>query len=251
MDAPSPPPAQRPFGDAADLGLDLAHPDRPAVVTALLAQCGVHRDPAFWWAQPVGARTAALLRLVELTHSRPSLPLGARCAAPGCGAPFEFELPLQALSDAAAEAGPLRVRVDDGRTLAMRLPTGNDLRRWRDARPASRADAVRAMLDSLLLAGQAGPGDEAPLSAALAAADPLVAFAVACRCPACDAPAEVPVDLESLALGRLQAQQQSLLQDVHRLASRYGWTEAEVMAVPAPRRARYLALIEDEREDER
>ena len=36
------------------------------LVTALLTQCSEHRDPAFWWTQRVGVRTAALLRLVAL-----------------------------------------------------------------------------------------------------------------------------------------------------------------------------------------
>ena len=58
---------------------------------------------------------------------------------------------------------------------------------------------------------------------------------------------EVAVDLEALALRRLYARQDALLATVHRLASRYGWTESEVLAVPARRRARYLALIEEER----
>ena len=77
--------------------------------------------------------------------------------------------------------------------------------------------------------------------------DPLVDFTVSCCCPACGAPNEVAVDLEALALTSLLGRQRALLQEVHRFASRYGWTESEVLALPPARRARYLAFFEDER----
>jgi len=39
---------------------------------------------------------------------------------------------------------------------------------------------------------------------------------------------------------------QHMLTDVHALASRYHWSERGILALPLPRRARYLALIEAE-----
>lgn len=237
----------RPFGHVVDLDLDFSQPDRPSLVTALLTRCGEHRDPSFWWSQPVGERTAALVRLVALTEQRDGISLGARCVDPACGESFEFELPLGLIPGGAPDAAPMQVQLDAGRTLTMRRPTGDDLRRWREAQPASRAEALRVMLDSLVVAGEAGPGDEGAVSASIAAADPLVDFTVACRCPACGAPNEVSVDLEALALTRLVGRQRALLHEVHRLASHYGWTESEVLSVPPARRAHYLALIEEER----
>jgi hypothetical protein len=100
------------------------------------------------------------------------------------------------------------------------------------------------MLDSLLLEGRVAPEDAAQLSQVIAAADPLVALSVACDCPACGADSEVPIDLDDTALARLGARQRALLRDVHCLASRYGWSEAQIMALPPARRAHYLALIE-------
>jgi hypothetical protein len=102
------------------------------------------------------------------------------------------------------------------------------------------------MLDSLVLEGRAGPEDVAAVSASIAAMDPLVDFTVASQCPACGAPNEVTIDLEALALTRLVARQRALLDEVHRFASHYGWTETEVLAVPEARRARYLSLIADQ-----
>jgi hypothetical protein len=239
--------AMRPFGRPEDLDLEFGQSDRPGLVTAVLARCDGERDPGFWWSQSVGVRTAALLRLVAMTEERDEVSMSARCVAAACRECFEFELPLRSLAGGAADAGPLHLQLDDERVLTVRRPTGEDLRRWRAARPLSRADALRVMLDSLVLAGQATPEDEAVVSASIAAMDPLVDFTASCCCPVCGAPNEVAIDLEALALARLAGRQRALLQEVHRIASCYGWTESEVLAVPRARRALYLALIEDER----
>jgi hypothetical protein len=236
----------RAFGHAVDLDLNFTSPDRPGLVTALLAQCSEHHDPAFWWSQPVGIRTAALLRIVALTEDSAHLPLTARCVKSACGEAYEFELPLRALPAGEADSAPIRVQLDDERAVTVRRPTGNDLRRWREARPGSRAEAVRTMLDALVLSGHVGAEDEARVAESIATMDPLVAFTVSCRCPACGAAAEVPIDLEALALAQLESRQRALLHEMHRFASRYGWTESEVFAVSPARRARYLELIENE-----
>ena len=237
----------RAFGHVADLDLDLRSSDRPQLVTALLAQCGGRDDASFWWSRPVGVRIAALLRLVAMTDACKDVALSARCAVPACGELFDFVLPLAALAAHAGDEAPIAVVLDPGRAATLRRPTGEDLRRWREADPPSREAAVRAMLDALALEGGLSVEDEPAVAAALAAADPLVDFTVACRCPACGAQTEVAIDLEDLALRRLGARQRSLVAVVHRLASQYGWTEAQVLAVPASRRARYLELIEEER----
>ncbi|HUG24245.1 hypothetical protein [Piscinibacter sp.] len=235
----------RPFGDAADLGLDFGSTNRPGLVTSLLAQGDAPSVRDFWWAQTVSRRTAALLRLLALTDGRAQLALTASCASAACGEAFEFDLPLSALPDGAVDGEPIAVPLGDGRSAALRRPTGDDLRRWRDAAPSSRREAVRSMLDALVVVGQVSTGDEAHVAEAIAAMDPLVAFSVACRCPACGAANDVAVDLEALALKRLASRQRALLLEVHRFASAYGWTEAEVLAVPPARRARYLELIDD------
>ncbi|MES2717447.1 MAG: hypothetical protein V4795_16905 [Pseudomonadota bacterium] len=236
--------ALRPFGSAADLDLDFGHADRPGLVTALLAQCVGTQDAEGWWQQPVSLRTAALLALVARTEGCSSLAMTARCMAPGCGVDFGFDLPLQGLPAAEAGQDVLTLCLDDRRTLTLRRPTGDDLRHWHAALPADDAAAPQAMLARLVLAGPWQDGDATAVAAAIAEADPLVDFSVACQCPDCGAANSVAIDLEGLALTRLLARQQALLQQVHQLALHYGWTEATVLAVPAARRAQYLALIE-------
>jgi hypothetical protein len=39
-----------------------------------------------------------------------------------------------------------------------------------------------------------------------------------------------------------------MIADVHRLASTYHWSESEILALPLPRRRRYLAALDAERD---
>jgi hypothetical protein len=228
----------RPFGTTvADLDIDFASADRPSLVTALLAACADPQDAGYWWARTVGARLRALLSLLRAGGDDDSLPWSIRC--PGCGDSAEVSLPLAELQSWPAADDPVEVDVQ-GRRLRLRRATGDDLRAWRGTPPASRAELLRLLLDD----GEPRAGDEVPAAQALAEAEPLLALQVNCACPACGLDAAHDVDLESLALQRLAARQRAVFGDVHRLASRYGWTEAQVLAVAPARRARYLALID-------
>lgn len=235
----------RPLGQPEDLDLAFASADRPALVTELLARCA-GGDAAHWWTRSVGERTAALLQLFRLNEGVDRLELNTRCQNPGCGEAYAFDLPLAQIAGLAPRETAITVRLDDGRQARLRHPTGQDLQRWRAARPATREQAVRLMLDDLVLDGAALPEDEADLAQAVADSDPLVGFSVHAPCPACGTAQDVAVDLEGLVLARLAARQQALLHEVHQLASHYGWTEAQVLAVPPARRAAYRALIERE-----
>ena len=230
----------RPFGSAAgDLEIDFGSADRPAQVTALLAACDPGADAAAWWRRPVGERIAALLALEQRTTGREAITLTLRCGRAGCGARYEIELPYAALPTS-TDAPTVAIEREDGATVVLRRPTGDDLRAWHLQPPASHAE----MLARLAVDGQADAGAALRSAEALAAADPLLDFGVACVCPECGESTEREVDLEGIALQRLAARQHAVLREVHALASRYGWTEAEIFAVAAPRRARYLDLIE-------
>lgn len=239
----------RPFGRALeDLDLDFSANDRPALVTALLARAATI-DAERWWQRPVGERTAALLALLRESEGAEAIAITLRCAAAGCGARLEIELPHAAFAvvpptSETSASETITIHRDDGDAFSLRRPTGEDLHAWGALRPVSREQALMAMLTSLSIAGAPRPGDAARAAEALAEADPLVAFSVVCACPICGHEAEHEVDLEGLVLQRLAARQRALLREVHTLASRYGWTESEILAVTPARRARYLELIE-------
>src|ERR1051325_2051386 len=149
--------AMRPFGRAQDLELEFAGENRPALVTALLAHFS-KADPEFWWDQMVGARVAALLRVLAATDGvHAELTVRLSCAKAHCAAPFEVSLPFDALLKLSNhDEGPSTVQalLPGGRTVALRRPTGRDLGAWHGAPYATRRGAVAAMLDALVIEGE-------------------------------------------------------------------------------------------------
>ncbi|MCU0910423.1 MAG: hypothetical protein MUE98_03485 [Rhodobacteraceae bacterium] len=235
----------RGLGRAGDLDLDFADPDRPRLVTAVLAACAEPAcgdDPI--WALTLAARIGGLLAVWSAASGDDLLELRLRCPGAGCGADLEAGLPVTALVDLAreAEAAPV-LELPDG--LRLRRPTGADQRLWR--RTPER-DPEGAILATLTLAGQLPDTREARVELAeqMAEFDPLPAFAVTIRCPDCGRESTIPADLEAECLARLARVQDRLFADVDALARRYGWTDAAILDMPARRRARYLAMAEAE-----
>ena len=234
----------RAFGvEGRDLDVDFDDGDRAAVVTDLLARCApLERDGAR--ALPVGTRLHALVDVCRLSGAD-LLSWALTCPAAGCDEEIEIELPLAVLADAARDAEasePPAVAWGEG-SFRPRLPTGEDLRRWR-AEPPSDAAIVAA------LGGPRFAGDEVPrelvaaVEAALEAADPLVDARVQSACPACGQPLDLAVDVEGEMLALARRGQDVLLEDVAALAGAFHWSEQDILALPARRRRRYLAMLE-------
>lgn len=239
----------RAFGQqAGDLDHDFASDDRPSLVTALLHDCSVEPESVDWWQAPVGRRISALLDLAMLSTDSHALGVTLRCEAPACGKRFEVELPAEAWVQA-DERLPSPVHIEGGSgdaPLTLRHPTGADLRACREQAlqlHAHPADIAQALLERLCLAGTPRRDDATRAAGALAEADPLVAFHVHCACPECGDAADRSVDLEALALMRLAVRQAELLDDVHRLAWHYGWSERQIFEVPPSRRRLYIRAI--------
>jgi hypothetical protein len=83
------------------------------------------------------------------------------------------------------------------------------------------------------------------LAQAMAEADPLAEVLANVACPACGTEFVADLDVGSFVWGELHARARRLLREVHVLARAYGWTEEEVLALPEPRRAAYLSLVQD------
>lgn len=226
---------------------------RPELVTRVLAACradDASGDDA--WDLTLGGRIGGLAAVLARSGEplRPQL----RCPEPGCGEAFEVELPLERLVAMAEEAERERavvVPLARRPTLRLRRPTGRDQLRWSARRFASTAEAERALLGSLVVEPADGPGpltdaELSAVSAAMEEADPLPSFRVASACPACAAQGEHALDLEGLLLALLARRQRALIHDVHRLAAEFGWSEADVLAIPEWRRRAYLRLLAGE-----
>ncbi len=250
----------RPFGqDAGDLEIDFRRA-RPLLVTAVLALCaqtaeGGRLDDEFLWNLPVSTRIECLLTLA--THGgREPLLVPLCCPQAACAQPCEVELTLAELGGLRErDGGSERFRVRRGaEELWVRKPTGGDQLSWLNCRFADGAEALEAMVGALAVDRAGAPFGAGRLDGTWARAfdetldefDPLVNFSFTARCPECGVEAAHEVDLEGLALGLLRQEQQRLLLTVHRLASHYHWSEAQIFSVPHWRRSHYLALIERE-----
>lgn len=197
-------------------------------------------------ALPLGERDRLLLELHEALFGQ-QLPCTALC--PACGERCEWEQPLHAWRSAHEPAASREAEWrGDSWHIRLRPPTGLDL-----AAAAATAEPERALFERCLIRAQHGdarvaasavPPELLPeLADALAAANPQLDMSVALACPACGHAWEADFDIGPYLWAELDAWAQRLLLDVHRLAQHYGWSEPEVLALSAQRRARYLAMV--------
>ena len=78
---------------------------------------------------------------------------------------------------------------------------------------------------------------------ALEAVDPNADIALEVHCEACGEHCTAVLDIGVLLWDEIDACARALLAEVHTLAGAYGWTEGEVLALGAARRASYLAMV--------
>jgi hypothetical protein len=179
--------------------------------------------------ESLGAFNRRLARLHSEVIGRP---VEAKVACP-CGQELELVLPLGSV--AATPDPPQRIEIEADGPRAFRLPRLSEVALAQEPRALARACAL-----------DGGDVDEEHLSvleAAWSAADPAAEIALEFTCTACTAPIRAQADLALFVARDLDLRVRALLAEVHGLARAYGWTEAEVLAVPASRRRAYADLI--------
>ena len=256
--------ALRPFGlYESDLNVDFDRTPRPVLVTQLLACCTRRAQSeqvgqSLFWDLPIGKRIECLLILL-LSGEEPEIRIACRCPNTACGESSEIEISIEevaAIQDEAYATDRVEVPLEN-EVLALRRPTGSDQLAWLEGSFADRGAALKAMVRTLIVnnngdAHGPGPGlrDEwlGRIEEALEEHDPLVNFTVRVHCPSCALDDLVTIDLEELSLRGLRQAQLRLLASVHRLAAYYHWSERQIFAVPYWRRARYLSLIQHEKD---
>lgn len=219
----------------------------PSERALVLAAGAAGEDPAFLEGLPLGAREARLLALRERV-------LGPRAEAvagcPACGALLEAALDLPALRAAAPELGERELRAGEVR-VRFRLPSTRDLLRAaaeldeRRARTALlRGCVTAAERDGAPLAPDALPGEVLEAVArAIEDGDPLAEIRIALACPECAHRWEAVLDPSAFVMAELRGMAERLLGEVHLLASAYGWSEREILALSPWRRRTYLELV--------
>ena len=222
---------------------------------ALAASVAPAVEPAKLADQPLGDRD---LRLVEFhrRHAGPTLEATAQC--PACEASVELAVDSELLVEVHRHAQPVEpVRVDD-RVVTWRPLTSNDVlaasalakEPGADQTGADQTGDDEAGVADLLVAmciGEDGADEEirAAVAEAVAASDPLAEILIDTACAECDTPFVAEVDISRHAMAAFERASRKLISEVDALGRRYGWTEAEILAVPPQRRKKYLALAEE------
>lgn len=184
----------------------------------------------------VGERNAALLRLRGALFGDA---LASCVDCPACGEPLEFSLSARTLLGGAVGSAT-HVSVDG---LQVRMPTTRDLASV--AGEPDDAAAAQRLLERLVDGETAIEPSRVPLLAerlgsALDEADPRLDISIDSICPACAHAWNAPFDIVSYLWEEIDARARRLLDEVHVLASAYGWTESEILGLTDTRRAAYL-----------
>lgn len=200
------------------------------------------------------------LLLVELRERMFGPRLAGLVDCPRCGERLEIEFDTVALRSGQPAAPPEALSVQaGGYTLALRLPDSIDLAtaaRAQDLEEARRlllARCLRSVHSSVRfeenVAEQAEAVQTWPAGVIEAAArrmaevDPLATVELELTCPDCGCAWSALFDIVSFFWAEIDAWAQRLLQDVHALASSYGWSEADILGMSPWRRQIYLGLI--------
>jgi hypothetical protein len=230
--------------DAWELGL--AQPPARRVLALLAAACAEPSIDALAHLS-IGERDARLLALRERAFGT-TLHTVARCAR--CAAGLEWTLETADLAGATPPSDPLFVE-RDGYRVSFRLPNSLDLSAASTCRDVD--EARRSLLAACLLSAQHGDGrvpeDGLPddvvdaIARRMSDADPQGHVTIEMSCPSCGHAWSAPFDIEAFVWDEITVWAQRALQDVHTLASVYGWRESEILALPPWRRQFYLGRI--------
>ena len=225
-------------------------PTKRAVALAVAAE--PHADERTVARLPLGRRDERLLRL-RAFQAGDAIDAIATC--PTCGERVEFHANVDALVGL-APSGPApesnTLDVDDVR-VTWRALDSDDVAAA--APSATAADAERVLLERAVLTATGPVGRIPPsrlprairaaVSRAMTEADPLAEVVIALTCPACERVFDADIDVAGFVWAELSARAQRILREVAVLARAFGWTEAQILALPERRRAAYLALVRD------
>lgn len=202
-------------------------------------------DPAVL---PIGARDLELLSLREQAFGHEVSGV-ARC--PDCAERVEIRFQTDDVRlPSAAQPDHLSLE-SNGYVVRFHLPNSADLLsievvgdEQEDGRRILERCVSEATLDGAPIAAAALPEAlQEAVATAMAAADPQAEIEMSLQCPACTRHWTEIFDIESFFWIELQAWAARILREIHQLASAYGWSEREILALPPLRRNTYLNLI--------
>jgi hypothetical protein len=197
---------------------------------------------------PLGLRDARLLLIFGAVRGSN---LDALADCPECGTTLELQLAIADLVDGYPDRHGRVGRHDvDLGTAAVRVrcPTTGDLVA---AAGAGDADAARDMLVERCVTAVRRPAAPARaldddelrrLGEHLERLDPLVDVRIEISCDECHTHWPALLDVPGMVWAQIEGLARRLLRDVDALATRYGWSEADILGMSEARRHAYLDL---------
>jgi uncharacterized protein with PIN domain len=178
-------------------------------------------------------------RMLSLRERALGTALDCEATCPRCDERLEFTAGSASLHFPHGDARRRHAMSVAGRDLAFRLPTTADLVAVggiREADARMQALAHRCLEDGAELA----PAELAAVSERMGEADPMSDIHLALECPECGHRWDAPFDITPFVWSEIDRLALGLMDQVHVLASVYGWTQDEVLTLSATRRQYYL-----------
>ncbi len=248
----------RPFGlNTGDLDIAFSAGPRPVLLTRLLCHCLCSVDGQPFpedelWGWNLTRRLQGLLAVVVATGGQSAL-LSVRCPRGPCRQQIELELDLTAFQHHEDEDG-FTFTPEPDMSLHIRLPTGNDQMNWLRSTPRNSEDMAVNMATTMVTRINDSPPEKDWLmpeswlqymEPAIEKRDPFTAMTLDAECPNCGHTVPFDIDLEDHLIHTLSTVQRSRMDEIHRLASVYHWSEEEILSLPLKRRQYYLGRIHE------
>lgn len=212
-------------------------------------------DAAELDAADLGAREACALELRRSTFG--SL-LPARTTCPSCGQALAVDVDIERVQQRIAPAAPepareVTLRCGDSYVVTARTVTGTALAQA--AACSDTAAAAQSLLESCVVdATHHGRSVEAvdlppevveAVGEALLGADPQADLRLSLTCALCAHAWRATFDATLFLWSEVAATAVQLTDDVHALATAYGWSEKQILDLPSQRRRRYVERLID------
>jgi len=215
----------------------------------LLAAASPDSTPAALAATGIGERDA---RLLEMRAALFGEQLECIASCPHCGERIELGFPVRGIR-ARHHAGEERLHASaQGYEVEFRLPSSADLLSVEsavDAAAAERELLGRCLLSATSDAGTACKAADLPgqvieaIDRRMGEIDAQAQVELDLNCPVCAQPARSIFDIVTHLWSELETWARAQLRDIHVIASGYGWTEAQILALSPARRRAYLELL--------
>ncbi len=192
-------------------------------------------DIAHW---PIGFRDRQIARLRAI-HFGLTVPSVTNC--PGCHAAVEFSVELDHCFQLQATEfdTPLLSALPDNILGVRPLTTADVLEHLESAgREEELVRRCLTLVDDALLPSE----DLSSLAGRLESLDPEARIEFALQCPECGREWSSLFDIVSVFWIELNTWARRMMQEIHQLATRYGWSEEEILRISPWRRAIYLSM---------